>query len=173
MLMARSLNLKRKIVVVAHNIRSTHNVGSLFRTLEGLGINELVLTGYSPYPVLPSDDRLEHIVTKLTKQINKTALGAVDNLKWSHSEDVQTVIAQYAAKGYYVYGLEQARNSTNLLELKAPDKCLVVLGNEVDGIDKETLRLVNEIVEIPMVGKKESFNVVQASAMMLFYLRMS
>lgn len=172
MLMARSLNLKRQIVVVAHNIRSIHNVGSLFRTLEGLGINELILSGYTPYPREVADKRLEHIVAKLTKQIDKTALGAQNSLKWSHSDDVVEVISKYKDQGFQIYGLEQVEGSTNLQDLVASDKCLVILGNEVDGIDSDTLKLVDEAIEITMLGSKESFNVVQAAAMVLFYLRL-
>jgi tRNA G18 (ribose-2'-O)-methylase SpoU len=170
--MARSLNLKRKIVVVAHNIRSIHNVGSLFRTLEGLGIDELILSGYSPYPKEDDDKRLEHIASKLTRQINKTALGAENYLKWSHSEDIAPVISKYRKLGYRIYALEQAVSSTSLVDLKPSDKCLVILGNEVEGIDLDSLSLADEVVELPMLGKKESFNVVQAAAMALLYLRL-
>ncbi len=65
-----------EIIVIAHNIRSTHNVGAIFRTAEGFGIAKIILSGYTPYPTLPSDTRLPHISSKLTGQIHKTALGA-------------------------------------------------------------------------------------------------
>ncbi len=64
------------IILIAHNIRSTHNVGSLFRTAEGFGVNKIILSGYSPYPKVQNDPRLPHIYEKLTDQIHKTALGA-------------------------------------------------------------------------------------------------
>ena len=85
MLMARSLNTDRQIILIAHDIRSSHNVGSLFRTAEGLGVNELILSGYTPYPKESKDLRLPHIANKLDKQIDKTALGATRTLKWRHA----------------------------------------------------------------------------------------
>ena len=73
-----------EIIVVAHNIRSTHNVGSIFRTCEGFGVARLILSGYTPYPSLKHDNRLPHITEKLSAQIHKTALGAEAMVPFEH-----------------------------------------------------------------------------------------
>ena len=169
--MPRTSNANRKIVLIAENIRSIHNVGSLFRTAEGLGIEALVLCGYTPYPKLLNDTRLSHITDKLTAQISKTALGAEKSLSWRHTEDIKVAIQAYKDDGYAIFGLEQTASSMPINEVLAPDKLVIILGNEVSGLEKSTIELCDKIVEIPMLGKKESFNVVQAAAMVLFYFR--
>jgi 23S rRNA (guanosine2251-2'-O)-methyltransferase len=89
----------RKIVLIIHNVRSTHNVGSLLRSADGFGINQVILTGYSPYPKKVGDERLPHISEKITRQINKTALGAELTIPWSNSQDITGVINELKAKG--------------------------------------------------------------------------
>ena len=159
------------IAVIAHDIRSTHNVGSLLRTCEGLGVSHICFTGYTPYPAMPDDDRLPHIARKLTDQIHKTALGAEDLVVWTHVPEVAACIADFKAKGYTVVALEQTPDSISLPDYHSPDKVVLLLGREVEGIDSELLKLVDVVVEIPMSGKKESFNVVQAAAMALYQFR--
>jgi tRNA G18 (ribose-2'-O)-methylase SpoU len=160
----------REIILIAHNIRSCHNVGSLLRTAEGLGAY-VYLTGYTPYPLLPSDNRLPHQSLKIQKQIQKTALGAEDQPIWSHASDPKQIIAQHKRDGFLVVALEQSNDSTPLHEYQPNQKVAVLLGEEVAGINPELMSLCDEIIEIPMFGVKESFNVVQAAAMTLFYLR--
>lgn len=168
------VNSERNIVVIAHDIRSTHNVGSLLRTCEGLGVQHVYFTGYTPYPALDNGDtRLPHITAKLTKQIQKTALDAEKLVHWTHTENIGACIAQLKADGFEVVGLEQATTSTPLPEYKAPQKVAVLLGREVEGIAPEVLELCDSTVEIPMFGRKESFNVVQAAAMALYAIRFS
>jgi 23S rRNA (guanosine2251-2'-O)-methyltransferase len=163
---------KRSIVIIAHDIRSTHNVGSLLRTAEGLGIEHVYFTGYTPYPVLPANDtRLPHITSKLTAQIHKTALGAENMVAWSHLISATDCIAQLKASGYTVVALEQDKASTPLPSYHPPVKVALLLGREVEGIDPELLHLCDVLLEIPMSGRKESFNVVQAAAMALYKLR--
>lgn len=163
---------QRDIVVIAHDIRSTHNVGSLLRTCEGLGVAHVYLTGYTPYPMLPQNDpRLPHIAEKLTRQINKTALGAETLVSWSQLDSVADCIAQLKAGGYHVVGLEQADTSTPLTAYHSPKRVALLLGREVEGIAPEVLALCDTTLEIQMLGHKESFNVVQAAAMALYQLR--
>jgi tRNA G18 (ribose-2'-O)-methylase SpoU len=169
--MPRRLNDNRQIIVIASNLRSTHNVGSLFRTAEGLGVKELILSGYSPYPKSPKDDRLGYIADKLDRQIAKTALGAEKTLSWRHVDELESEIAKLRGRSFVIYGLEQAKNSVGITDLSAPSKLVLILGNEVTGMEPETMELCDELLEIPMFGQKESFNVVQAAAMALFYLR--
>lgn len=159
----------RQIVVIAHNLRSTHNVGSLLRTAEGLGITHVYLTGYTPYPSIPSDPRLPHESAKLHKQIQKTALGAEISQSWSQENAASSVIKKLRADGYAIAALEQTEQSIQLPDYIAPDKVAIVLGREAEGIETEVLELCDIHLEIPMSGKKESFNVVQAAAMALYH----
>lgn len=160
--------MKPKLAIIAHNIRSTHNVGSLLRTSDGLGVSEIYFTGYTPYPAKINDSRLPHISGKLTQQIHKTALGAENSVIWHQSDDVVTVIEGLRDQGYAIVGLEQAQDSVSLQDFKCPEKLALLIGSEVTGIDKELFQHLDLCVEIPMVGKKESFNVIEATTMALY-----
>lgn len=161
----------RSLVIIAHDIRSTHNVGSLLRTADGLGIEKVYLTGYTPYPKKPHDDRLPHIAAKLDAAIHKTALGAELTVSWEQNDDVFTVLSRLKSEGYMLCALEQTKDAIDITAFKAPDKCVLLLGSEVTGVSEEILKLVDKSLVIPMFGEKESFNVVQAAAMALFQLR--
>lgn len=157
-----------EIIVIAHNIRSTHNVGAIFRTAEGFGVTKIYLTGYTPYPVLSNDTRLPHIANKLESQIHKTALGAEKIVPFSHEE--VPPIEQLKAEGYRIVGLEQSSRSTLLQTYTAPEKIALLIGEEVHGITEELLAQCEDIIEIPMVGQKESFNVSVATGIALYAL---
>lgn len=159
-----------EIVVIAHNIRSSYNIGSIFRTCEGLGVKKLILSGYSPYPAAADDSRLPHIIRRADKAIDKTALGAEKYQRWEHSEDIFQSIDKLKAKGFSIASLEQSEDSIDLDKFTSPEKIAVVLGSEVDGIDPEILKLSDMIIEIKMKGRKESFNVSAAAAMCLYKL---
>ncbi len=159
-----------KLIIVANNLRSIHNVGSIFRTAEGLGVEKLYLTGYTPYPRLENDDRLPHQINKLDKAISKVSLGAEKNLDFDYHDDIFELIKKYKQKNYRIVALEQAKNSVNILDYKPMEKSILIIGNEVDGIEQSVLESSEDILEIPMMGKKESFNVVQAMAIASFYL---
>jgi 23S rRNA (guanosine2251-2'-O)-methyltransferase len=160
----------RQIVLIAHDIRSCHNVGSLLRTAEGLGVTKIYLTGYTPHPSKPNDDRLPHIGTKLTKDIHKTALGAEDLVDWEYCADPMKVVQQLKGEGFVMCALEQTPTSTPLPEFVCPDRAALILGREVEGVDPILLAQCDITLEIPMFGKKESFNVVQAAAMTLYQM---
>jgi len=161
----------REIVVIAHDIRSAHNVGSLLRTADGFGAT-VYLTGYTPYPLAPNDQRLPHLSRKLTDQIHKTALGAeTDHALWSHESDVSEALADLQKQGYEIIGLEQAPDSVKLPDYKPPGKVAILLGREVEGIDPKLLEKCDKVVEIPMLGQKESFNVIEAATATLFHCR--
>ena len=161
----------RQLVLIAHNLRSAHNVGSLLRTAEGLGVEQVYLTGYTPYPLAPDDTRLPHLAQKIDRQIAKTALGAEKSISWSHEPAVQDLMAALQKQGYAVAALEQAARSIKITGFKAPGKLALIVGREVEGIEPEILAAADYILEIPMLGRKESFNVVQAAAMALYELR--
>lgn len=161
----------QQIVVIAHNLRSTHNVGSLLRTAEGLGMTHVYLTGYTPYPLMQRDPRLPHEAAKLHKQIQKTALGAETSQPWSHDTDVFTVTDKLRADGYVIAALEQTPHSIQLPDYRAPKKLAIVLGREAEGMEAEVVDACDYALEIPMSGQKESFNVVQAAAMALYHCK--
>ncbi|TAL15227.1 TrmH family RNA methyltransferase [Patescibacteria group bacterium] len=156
------------IIVIAHNIRSTHNVGSIFRTSEGFGVRKIILSGYTPYPSLPSDARLPHIAAKLTAQIHKTALGAETMVEFEYQTEPD--LSALRAEGYTIVGLEQTERSTMLQNYQAPDKIALLLGEEVNGISDELVNQCDDLLEIPMVGQKESFNVSVATGIALYAL---
>lgn len=157
-----------EIIVIAHNIRSTHNIGAIFRTSEGFGVSRIILTGYTPYPSLQADSRLPHIAEKLTKQIHKTALGAETMVPFEYraEPDLQSLKDQ----GYTIIGLEQSQNSVMLPNYQPPAKIALLLGEEVEGITSDLIAQCNDVIEIPMVGKKESFNVSVATGIALYAL---
>lgn len=159
-----------KLVVIAHDIRSAHNIGALFRTCEGLGIAKLYLTGYSPYPGKTGDTRLPHEQLRAAKQIEKTALGST-SLPWEQHEDIYVLISNLKSQGFRIVGLEQGKHATSLPDFKPSGDICIVLGREVEGLDIEIQKQCDELIEIPMFGKKESFNVVQAAAMCLCHMR--
>lgn len=157
-----------KVIVIAHNIRSTHNVGSIFRTCEGFGVERLILSGYTPYPTMPGDTRLPHIAEKLTQQIHKTALDAETMVPFQYQQTPDLKILR--EQGYSIVALEQAPNSTKLQDYMPADKIALLLGEEVHGIESSLLAQCDDIIEIPMKGKKESFNVSVSTGVALYGL---
>jgi tRNA G18 (ribose-2'-O)-methylase SpoU len=147
-----------EVKVILHNIRSLHNVGSVFRSSDAFGISELILTGYTPTPPRP--------------EINKTAIGAEEFVKWKHYDTATEIITHLKKEGYSILGMEQTTNSIALNELNIADynKICLVMGNEVTGIDSEILDLMDEFVAIPQYGQKHSLNVSVAAAVMLYAL---
>lgn len=161
----------RDIVLLAHNIRSTHNVGAFLRTCDGFGVKKVIFSGYTPYPTLDNDTRLPHFADKLTRQIHKTALGAETTVPFERYE--LPPLEQLRAEGYAIVGLEQDKRSVMLPDYEVPDKVALFLGNEIDGIYPEYRNQCDAIVEIPMQGHKESFNVSVAAGITLYHLATS
>ena len=160
----------KDLIILAHNIRSIHNVGSIFRTADGLGIISIYLTGYTPYPKIENDLRLPHVINRIDKAISKVALGAEKSMKFHHENNPKKIISQLKSKGYLIVALEQTPRSIDITNFNMSNKLVLVLGNEVAGLDEEILGYCDEMIQINMKGKKESFNVVQAMAMASFYL---
>lgn len=161
------------ISVIAHNIRSTHNIGSIFRTCDGFGVEHLYLSGYSPYPAIDNDTRLPHIAEKMTNDIAKTALGAEKTVSFTHSAHIEVTIDAFKAHGYKIVGLEQDDSSVQLPGFNPPEKVLLLLGEEVEGLTPELRKRCDYLVEIPMKGQKESFNVSVATGIALYQLSTS
>lgn len=158
----------REIILLAHNIRSTHNVGAFLRTCDGFGVKKVLFSGYTPYPKLEDDTRLPHFADKITRQIHKTALGAETTVPFERYE--KPPIDELRAQGYAIIGLEQDERSIMLPDYKVPDKVALILGNEIDGIYAEYRDKCDALVEIPMQGHKESFNVSVAAGIALYHL---
>ena len=180
--------MKPEITLLLHNIRSTHNVGAIFRTAEGFGVKKIILSGYTPYPdlslsreapscayiegeVCQNDPRLPHIREKITKQIHKTALGAESLVPFAFYDDVADWMeANERDEKLPLIALEQSPDSTMLPDFRPPEKFALLLGEEVHGITPELLEQCRHIVEIPMFGQKESFNVSVAAGIALYGL---
>ena len=160
----------KELIIIAHNLRSAHNVGSLLRTAEGLGVH-VVLSGYTPYPIVPNDERLPHLAAKTHRQITKTALGAEAQPMWRWQADINFLITELRSTDYVVAALEQTVTSVRLPEFIMPEKLALILGREVEGLEPEVLAQCDQALEIPMFGYKESFNVVQAAAMAMYQWR--
>ncbi len=165
--------MKPDIVLIAHNLRSCHNVGSLLRTAEGLGVSKVWLTGYTPYPKHLKDKRLGHLSHKIHSQIHKTALGAEELVDWEYTDSLKPVMARLKTSNYVICALEQTADAIEIHKFLPPGKIALVVGREVEGLESEILNQVDTCLVIPMFGKKESFNVAVAAAIGLYHLRFS
>lgn len=158
----------REIILIAHNIRSTHNVGAFFRTADGFGISKIIFSGYTPYPTIDGDTRLPHFADKITRQIHKTALGAETAVPFARYDEPP--LQELKSEGYTLVGLEQDDRSVLLPDYIAPDKVALLLGNEIDGVYPDHRLLCDALIEIPMRGMKESFNVSVAAGIAMYHL---
>ncbi len=158
----------KKLIVILYNIRSTYNVGAILRTCDCLGVGQAIFAGYTPF----LDKGLPHEQEKLKKQIHKTALGAEDTVKWSRSVDIKATLAKLRAQGYRIAALEQGEGSYNLATNQPfVEDIALILGEEVHGIPDDILHACDLLLEIPMCGQKESFNVSVATGIALWELR--
>lgn len=150
------------IYLLLDNIRSVHNVGSIFRTAETLGISKIYCAGTTPTPV----DRFG----RKRNDFAKVSLGAEDMINWEYVEESKTagLIEKLKIERFKIIALEQAKNSVDYKKIKPENKILVILGNEVEGVSKSLLKLADVVAEIPMKGKKESLNVSVATGVFLF-----
>ena len=152
------------MILILDNIRSAHNVGSIFRTADAAGVEGVLLCGVTPDPV----DRFR----RDRSDISKIALGAEKNIPWQHFSETKEAILFVKERGYKVLALEQDEKSTMYKNINTDfSATALVLGEETKGISKEILSLVDQIMEIPMSGDKESLNVSVAAGVALFFLR--
>ncbi len=147
---------KLPVIVLLDNVRSLHNVGSVFRTSDGFAIEQVILCGITGRP--PHRD------------IEKTALGATQSVDWVYVEDTKAAIEQKQKKGYTIIAIEQASGSTYLHQFQplADEKYVLIFGNEVNGVSDEVMPLVDACIEIPQFGTKHSFNVVISAGIVLW-----
>lgn len=150
--------MKRRIILLAHNVRSLWNVGSFFRTGDAFNVEKIFLTGYTGAPP--------------RKEISKTSLGADEWIAWEHAENPLDVLEKLRSEGWSIAALELSPNAVHLLSYDVPDKVCLIVGNELTGVPGELLQPEDTTVEIPMLGKKESLNVAVAAGIALHHLRM-
>lgn len=160
-----------KLVLVIHNVRSALNVGSMLRTAEGFGVDKVYLTGYTPYPEKVNDERLPHHRKRTSQQIHKTALGAEEFLKWEYEPDINKCMNRLCEQGYTIAALEQTKKSVDLNEFNTKNNLALIVGNEVNGLEANVLNKVDSFIQIPMDGRKESFNVAIAAGVALYHLK--
>ena len=138
---------KTPIILVLDNVRSTHNVGSIFRTADAFRIQEIILCGITATP--------PH------KEIRKTALGATESVQWQYSKNTFDAVDRLKTKGVVVLAIEQAEGSTSLSDFtpKPNTTYALVFGHEVKGVSQEIVSAANKVLEIPQEGIKHSLNV--------------
>jgi tRNA G18 (ribose-2'-O)-methylase SpoU len=156
---------KLPVIVLLNSIRSSYNVGSIFRTSDGAMIEKLILCGYTPHPPIDSENTGN-------KDVLKTALGSTDSVKWEYIKSPIEAILSLKKQGIKICALELTENSKpyyNANQYEYP-LCLVV-GNEITGISQEVLDLCDYSIEIPQYGIKQSLNVAVAYGIAIFELR--
>ena len=155
--------IKGEIAVLLHNVRSAHNVGSIFRTADAAGVSRAYLSGYTPTP----RDRFG----RPQKEIAKTALGAENILQWEYHASPTRLISRLKKEGWDVVGVEQDARARNYRAFKTKTPTVFVFGNEVRGLSSGLRKACDSLIEIPMNGVKESLNVSVAAGIVLFNAR--
>lgn len=154
-----------KIYLILHNVRSAYNVGSIFRTADAAGVSKIFLCGYTPDP-------------KKDYKVAKTALGAQNSLPWENYKQTWRLLEQLHKEGIKIIALEQIEKSKNIFSAEGRSafggeypRVALIVGHERNGLSKKILEYVNDIVEIPMYGKKESLNVAVATGIALYQIK--
>lgn len=149
---------KMPIIVVLDNVRSLHNIGSVFRTSDAFLIEKIYLCGITAKP--------PH------KEIHKTALGATDTVAWEYVEDVVAVVEKLKKDGVLVQAVEQVEQSVmlNQFEIKADAKYALIFGNEVKGVSQKAVDLCDGVIEIPQLGTKHSLNIAVSAGIVVWDL---
>lgn len=138
---------KIPVIVILDNVRSMHNIGSVFRTADAFLIQKVYLCGITATP--------PH------KEIRKTALGATESVEWEHVKDIQDLVSNLKSEGYSILSIEQAEGSVNLsdFEIQSDQKYALIFGNEVEGVQQEVINQSEHCLEIPQSGTKHSLNI--------------
>jgi 23S rRNA (guanosine2251-2'-O)-methyltransferase len=149
---------KLPVVIILDNVRSLHNVGSIFRTSDGFAVEKLILCGITGQP--------PH------REIEKTALGATQSIDWVYYDETTKAIDDLRRENYQILAIEQAKNSISLNNFKTDSnaKYALIFGNEVNGVSDEVMALIDNCIEIPQFGTKHSFNIVVSAGIVLWDL---
>jgi 23S rRNA (guanosine2251-2'-O)-methyltransferase len=147
---------KLPVAVVLDNVRSMHNIGSIFRTSDGFAVNKVCLCGITAQP--------PH------REIEKTALGATQSVNWEYFETPLQAVETLRKQGYQIIAIEQAENSTmlNAFTPLQTEKYALIFGNEVNGVSDEVMEVIDTCIEIPQFGTKHSFNIVVSAGIVLW-----
>jgi tRNA G18 (ribose-2'-O)-methylase SpoU len=147
--------------IILENIRSAHNVGAVFRTADGAGVSKIFLVGYTPTPI----DRFG----REQPEIKKTSLGASAEIEWEQVEKTTNIIPVLQAEDFSVVAVEQSPDSVSIKDFFVPKKVAYVFGNEVTGVDAETLEQCDTVIDLPMLGMKESLNVSTTAGIVMYH----
>lgn len=154
------------MVVILHNIRSLHNVGSIFRTADGAGFLKIYLSGITPKPV---DE-----FSRARQQFTKVSLGAEKYILWEKVKSTTALIDNLKGDGYKIFALEQSKIAVPYYKQRNfSEKSCLVVGNEVKGLPSSILQRSDKILEIPMLGAKESLNVSVAFGIVAYHLNVA
>lgn len=150
---------KLSVTIVLDNIRSAHNVGSIFRTADAMAIRNIVLCGITAKP--------PH------KEISKTAIGATKSVDWHYEEDIMSLVSEAKTNGSLIIGVEQTDQSIPLhqYEINSEQPLMIIVGNEVDGLTEGILPLLDLAIEVPQFGTKHSLNVAVCAGIVLWTIR--
>jgi tRNA G18 (ribose-2'-O)-methylase SpoU len=149
----------KDIRILLHDIRSVYNVGAIFRTADAIGVSRIYLSGYTPGPL----DRFGRV----RKDFAKSALGAEKSVLSEHVEHLE-IVKELKKEGFQILALEQSEKSIDYKKVELKERMLVVLGNEVSGVEKDILKMADTVAEIPMNGEKESLNVSVSAGIVLY-----
>ena len=156
----KTFTKKNEVFILLHDIRSVHNVGSMWRTANAAGVTKIFLSGYTPLPI----DRFG----RERKDFAKVALNSQKTVAWEYIENPINLIKRLEKEGFHIVAIEQAKNSVDYKKVKIKKPVLFLVGNEVEGIPQKLLNLADVVAEIPMKGDKESLNVSVAFGIALF-----
>lgn len=159
-----------QLVLILDNLRSSANVGSILRTADSAGVSKVICCGSTPYPRVKNDPRDPVVINRNTRDISKTALGAEATVLVEYFSDTDDAINRLRGDNMVIYALEQTTKSQNLLNNTPPLPAALVVGNEVNGVQKSALELCDEVYEIPQRGEKESLNVSVATGIAVYKL---
>ncbi|MFA6548196.1 MAG: RNA methyltransferase [Candidatus Magasanikbacteria bacterium] len=146
----------QKFVLILPNIRSAHNVGAMFRTADGAGVEKIFLTGYTPCPPHP--------------RLDKVSLGAEKWMPWEYVKQTGPLLKKLKEQGYKIVALEQTPKSVNIYEWAPQFPLALIVGNEKTGVTKSLLKYCDAEIELDMKGKKKSLNVSVAAGITMYYI---
>ena len=158
--MKKSAKVQKEIVLVLSDIRSTYNVGAMFRTADAIGVSKIYLVGITPAPI----DKFG----RARSDIAKSALGSEKTMPWESVAGCVSLITKLKKQGFQIIAIEQSENSIDYKKVKPGMKIAVVMGNEVEGVPQKVLARCDVIAEIPMQGMKESLNVSVSCGIALY-----
>jgi tRNA G18 (ribose-2'-O)-methylase SpoU len=159
------------IRLILSDIRSIGNVGAMLRTADAANVELVYACGYTPYPLAQNDLRPAHVSNSNTRALAKTALGAEATMPVLHTGDTASAIREAKSHGFQIIVLEQSEKALNLYRFEPQGPIALVVGSEVGGVPAEIIALADTILEIPMLGAKESLNVATAAGIALYQLR--